>query len=243
MANINHSVRDVNLAAIEGYLQSALQRMWPVGSVFTTTSDSHPSNQLGFGAWEEFGAGRVLVGLDSGDVDFDTLEETGGAKTAAHTHDTGTLATSAHAGTAVADHAAHTHSVTSNVAVANHSSHTHTYTEVPNHTHPHNLQGGTTPTTTGINVMASDGTTGSVRGMAIDTSNPTGGVATGTTAGPSAALSHSVTNNAVTSGNPSATLTHSVTQPNAHTLSGNTGSTSSSTVQPYIVVQMWRRTA
>jgi hypothetical protein len=209
MANINHSVRDVNLAAIEGYLQSALQRMWPVGSVFTTTSDSHPSNQLGFGAWEEFGAGRVLVGLDSGDVDFDTLEEIGGAKTAAHTHDTGTLATSAHAGSAVADHA----------------SHTHTYTEVPNHTHPHNLQGDAAPSVTGTHVTASDATGGAVRGMAIDTENPTGGVATGTTAGPSA------------------TLTHSVTQPNAHTLSGNTGSTSSSTVQPYIVVQMWRRTA
>jgi microcystin-dependent protein len=36
---------------------------------------------LGFGTWAAFGAGRVLVGLDAGDVDFDTVEETGGAKT------------------------------------------------------------------------------------------------------------------------------------------------------------------
>ena len=34
----------------------------------------------GLGTWAAFGAGRVLVGLDSGDADFDTVEKTGGAK-------------------------------------------------------------------------------------------------------------------------------------------------------------------
>ena len=49
---------------------------------------------MGFGTWVAFGAGKVIVGLDSGDTDFDTAEETGGAKThtltvnqiPAHTH-------------------------------------------------------------------------------------------------------------------------------------------------------------
>jgi len=36
---------------------------------------------LGFGTWVAFGAGKVIVGLDSSDTDFDTAEETGGAKT------------------------------------------------------------------------------------------------------------------------------------------------------------------
>ena len=35
---------------------------------------------LGFGTWVAFGAGRVMVGLNSSDTDFDTAEETGGVK-------------------------------------------------------------------------------------------------------------------------------------------------------------------
>jgi len=55
---------------------------------------------LGFGTWGAYGAGRTLVGLDSGDTAFDTTGETGGAKTVAaagsnaaenaHTHPTHT---------------------------------------------------------------------------------------------------------------------------------------------------------
>jgi hypothetical protein len=251
-------------------LADVVDALYPVGALYTSTLATNPGTLLGRGTWAAFGAGRVLVGRDGADVDFDTAEETGGAKTVAaagtvsqptftgsalgtHQHGTGTYAASAHAGAAVADHAAHTHSVTTNVAVGNHSvtqatiawpagvptasagavadhaahthsvttnvtvsdhaSHTHTYTQVPNHTHPHNMQGGTTGSTTGTNVMGSTATGGSSRAMAIATSNPTGGVATGTTNGPDATITHSVTNNAVTSGNPSATLTHSVTNP------------------------------
>ena len=152
-----------------------------------------------------------------------------GSALGTHSHTAGTLVPSAHAGTAVADHAAHTHSVTSNVTVADHASHTHTYTDVPNHTHPYNVQGSATPATTGGNVVTSTATGGSSRTAAIATSNPSGGVATGTTAGPGAVLTHTPTNNAVTSGNPSATLTHSVTQPSAHTMSGTSSSDSAGT--------------
>jgi hypothetical protein len=55
---------------------------YPVGSVYMNASDStNPATLLGFGTWVAFGAGRVPVGIDSGDTDFDTAEETGGAKT------------------------------------------------------------------------------------------------------------------------------------------------------------------
>lgn len=53
---------------------------WPVGAVYTSVLSTSPATLFG-GTWTAIGAGRVLVGLDSGDTDFDTPEETGGAKT------------------------------------------------------------------------------------------------------------------------------------------------------------------
>ena len=55
---------------------------FPVGSVFIAVVSTNPATLLGYGTWASIGAGRVLVGLDSGDADFDVVEETGGAKTA-----------------------------------------------------------------------------------------------------------------------------------------------------------------
>jgi len=60
---------------------------WPVGSVFIAVVDTNPATLLGFGTWSKFGAGRFLVGIDSGDEDFDEAEETGGAKTHTLTSD------------------------------------------------------------------------------------------------------------------------------------------------------------
>lgn len=54
---------------------------FPIGSVFISVVSTNPATLLGYGTWSAFGAGRTLVGLDSGDTDFDTVEETGGAKT------------------------------------------------------------------------------------------------------------------------------------------------------------------
>jgi hypothetical protein len=60
---------------------SALAAAYPVGSIYMNASNSNnPSTLLGFGTWAAFGAGRVLVGIDSSDTDFDTAEETGGVK-------------------------------------------------------------------------------------------------------------------------------------------------------------------
>jgi hypothetical protein len=107
-----------------------------------------------------------------------------GSALGTHSHGTGTLATSAHSGTAVADHA----------------SHTHTYTDVVNHVH---VQSVNSATTGGLSGYGIDTSTNTSTSSGYSTANPTGGVATGTTNGPSA------------------TLTHSVTQPSAHTLSGS----------------------
>jgi hypothetical protein len=68
--------------ATTAFVTAALSAVYPVGSIYiNATSSSNPSSLLGFGTWTAFGAGRVMVGLDASDADFDTAEETGGAKT------------------------------------------------------------------------------------------------------------------------------------------------------------------
>ena len=74
-----------------GGLESAgFKAIYPIGSIYMNATDSNnPSILLGFGIWTAFGAGRVPVGLDTGDTSFDTPEETGGDKSSSHTHTTG----------------------------------------------------------------------------------------------------------------------------------------------------------
>jgi len=59
--------------------------VYPVGAIFTTVNAYADSAAvvaaIGGTTWTVFGAGRVLVGF----TDFDTIEETGGAKTDSHT--------------------------------------------------------------------------------------------------------------------------------------------------------------
>jgi len=58
---------------------------YPVGSVYTSVVATNPNSLLGVGTWAAFGAGRVLVGINASDSDFNTVEEVGGAKTDSHT--------------------------------------------------------------------------------------------------------------------------------------------------------------
>ena len=70
------------------------QALYPVGSIYIATVSTNPATLLGFGTWTAFATGRTLVGIDAGQTEFDTVEETGGAKThtlteaemPAHTH-------------------------------------------------------------------------------------------------------------------------------------------------------------
>lgn len=72
---------------------TALSIYFPIGSIKITTTSTNPGTYMG-GTWAAFGAGRVLVGLDAGQTEFDTVLETGGSKThtlteaelAAHRH-------------------------------------------------------------------------------------------------------------------------------------------------------------
>jgi len=135
--------------ATTAFVTAALQAAYPVGSIYINASSStNPNALLGFGTWEAFGAGRVLVGFNASDALFDTLEETGGSKDAtvvSHTH------------TATVTDPGHTHSFASPV-VANPSS-----TQIEN---TGSFVGGTSlngtqSNTTGISVTnASTGSSG-----------------------------------------------------------------------------------
>jgi hypothetical protein len=54
---------------------------FPVGAIFISISSTNPGTSLGYGTWSAFGVGRTVVSLDSGQTEFDVVEETGGAKT------------------------------------------------------------------------------------------------------------------------------------------------------------------
>jgi hypothetical protein len=76
--------------ATTSFVQTVLQALYPIGSVYSNaTSSTNPNTLFGFGTWTAFGAGKVMVGLDSGDATFSTVGNTGGSKDAivvSHTH-------------------------------------------------------------------------------------------------------------------------------------------------------------
>lgn len=79
-----------NQLATTAFVQAALQACYPVGSIYTNaTNSANPATMLGFGTWTAFGAGRVPVGFDSTNSNFNAAEKTGGSADAivvSHTH-------------------------------------------------------------------------------------------------------------------------------------------------------------
>lgn len=79
---------------LKQYFESLTSQAFPVGAVYTSVVSTNPATTLGYGTWTAFASGRTLVGVDTGQTEFDTVEETGGAKThtlttaeiPAHTH-------------------------------------------------------------------------------------------------------------------------------------------------------------
>jgi len=74
---------------------TTLQAVYPVGSIYINAAvTTNPGTLLGFGTWVAFGTGRVIVGYNASDGDFDALQETGGAKT--HTLSTAEMPSHTH---------------------------------------------------------------------------------------------------------------------------------------------------
>lgn len=68
--------------------QTFLEKTYPVGSVYTSVRYQNPSQIFG-GVWQEFAKGQVLVGVNTADPLFNTVEKPGGSKNSvvvAHNH-------------------------------------------------------------------------------------------------------------------------------------------------------------
>ena len=53
--------------------------IFPVGAVYISVTSTNPSTYFG-GTWVQFGQGKTLVGVNTSDEDFNTVEKTGGTK-------------------------------------------------------------------------------------------------------------------------------------------------------------------
>lgn len=75
-------VRAENLAA------DVLDKFYPVGSLyFNATVETNPNSLLGFGTWELYSQGRMPVGYNAAETEFNAVGKTGGEKTVSLTAD------------------------------------------------------------------------------------------------------------------------------------------------------------
>lgn len=76
-ANIIQVTKD---GALNVDTDAILGLIYPVGIVVTLGVSTNPATLFGIGTWTAI-AGKVIVGINAGDAEFDTLDETGGEKT------------------------------------------------------------------------------------------------------------------------------------------------------------------
>ena len=61
--------------------------VYPIGSIYLSVNNTNPSKYFG-GTWVAWGTGRVPVGVDTSQTEFNTVEKTGGSKQMqSHHHD------------------------------------------------------------------------------------------------------------------------------------------------------------
>lgn len=53
--------------------------IYPIGSIYFSINSQNPSKWFG-GTWEAWGTGRVPVGIDTSQTEFNSVEKTGGSK-------------------------------------------------------------------------------------------------------------------------------------------------------------------
>ena len=191
---------------------------FPVGAIYMSTTSANPSTFWTGTTWQAFATGKTIVGIDTSDTDFNSVNKTGGSKGVVLT--VSQLPTHNHT---VGDNT-HTHSMN---GAGNHwhqvNDHTHL---VPDHTHQVVLSlWGEYGSTLGH--VASGGTSRELGHHVQDGWAQGGSVWTQASAPNTNTVGdhvHSINN-----------ITHS------HTLSNTGSNTAHSNLQPYIVTYIWKR--
>ena len=221
--NVSYKTSTVKAALDDLYGLTAddvWQKIYPVGSIYISAVSTSPATLFG-GTWVEFGKGRTLVGVDTSDTSFNTVEKTGGEKT--HT------LTSAESGqknlgsiTSSDNNRGHTHSMQNHTHTTNIGSHAHDVIWGTNSV-------GITPSGSGKSILE-------LTAWKWSTTNSLNSGGMGTT-------SCNIGNK--TSGGPSNNTTGDASQKHTHTvtISGSDATSAHNNLQPYITVYMWKRTA
>lgn len=216
---------DGEVAEIGGSASQA----YPVGAVFLSIVNTDPAQLLGYGTWTQIAGGRALFGQTDSDPDFDTAEETGGAKTSA--------ALLAHSHTV--DDAGHNHTQNAHTHVQD--AHTHTQNA---HTHvqdSHNhTQNSFAPR---IINSGTAGTVGVQGASAASNANASNAATTATNQAATATNQNATAvNQNATAVNQNATATNNSATTGVTVNSAGSGS-SFSLMNPYFVLYVWRRDA
>lgn len=73
-------INKTNLNHMDDGIADLYDAIFPIGQIIIKGDDADYSDWLGF-TWERTAVGKVLVGYDYGDTDFNTIGKTGGEKT------------------------------------------------------------------------------------------------------------------------------------------------------------------
>ena len=101
----NLIVKSIQAETLNTDYLSILDKVYPVGSIYISVNATNPSTIFG-GTWTKFGQGRTLVGLDTNQTEFNTLNKTGGSKTVTLTESQ--MPSHSHTGT-TSNNGSHTH--------------------------------------------------------------------------------------------------------------------------------------
>lgn len=146
------STKLATTAFVQDIADAVKNALYPVGSIYTNSSVStNPGTLLGFGTWVAFGAGRVMVGFDSGNSLFDSAEETGGSADAV-------VVSHSHTATSTVTDPGHDHSTALYYRPSSASGTAQSYAQ---NTTGFGGQISTNSNTTGVTVATSISTTGS----------------------------------------------------------------------------------